>query len=933
MQSKSKKIARWAQEIQEWGCKFIHCSGVKNIVADCLSRDPVEPLPNEPDHLEGNRDICTPIFALSFCNNFLEKVKSAQKVDINLQVIRKIVENRPLAKEDFSMLEGIPESRKGDFSWFKKRYLVKDEVLFRFVEMFESPDLIASGIDEIDVDVHGSNSMAHTPVSTSGSQNLVAHTPKLVMAHTPVFKSALTPELLALTPHIVRTDLVGRRPVPNRYPVGNVAVPEVVSYPVGKVAVPVVPKSLIGEVMTVFHDSAEAGHMGVKKTQNSIKRRFFWNGMNKDIHEYVKSCKKCQQYKTDRMKPRGLLGNVPIANAVFETIFIDFIGPYPRSFRRRNTYCLVVIDQLSNWVELFPMTKASGEKVAMCLEDQIFCRYGAPKCIITDNGSHFINKKMKKLCKEWSVRHATISAYHPIPSRSERTNQDLIRMIATFIESTHGKWDENIQKFALVLRSMVNDTTQVSPAILNLGREVALPIDRALKTDITQWSEEERLDFAKKLRESIRDLISRVKVRIAKVHESNKKYFDLKRREEVFQVGQEVWIRNHAQSDKDSNINQKFLPKWLGPFKILKRNADTYTMDVCSRLIPKRHVSDLKPYFSRPPRSGKVPISIRKVITHQDPKIPVVRQLRARTKKMSREDLFALDGGNSFSSDIHGGSQFSTASLTKTQQRKIDYIKKLKMFKKPSIPQRCQEYINRRNKFEIYEKIWKWCKEVAQIRDQNRDFITKNQTLRLLQLEKFNFEVVKKILDKIQDSDIKNLCSILNEKKQIDMEWIENERNFEVMEGNFNFEVPRGGSVEFVELEEPVDALGTPGRFNEISEDALGTPGVVKDAKDALGTLDMEIHQPIKDVSKYFKVLSVSTEPCVEELKRQRKIRNYQSRKNWKLKFKLENEERLRKGLSLLKKPYSKGKAWRERGALRKRLGLPIGPTTFTTRR
>ncbi|XP_035701305.1 exosome complex exonuclease rrp6-like [Folsomia candida] len=553
---------------------------------------------------------------------------------------------------------------------------------------------------------------------------------------------------------------------------------------------------------------------------------------------------------------------------------------------------------------------------------------------------------------------------------------------------------------------------------------------------------------------------------------------------------------------------------------------------------------------------------------------------------MSREDLFALDGGNSFSSDIHGGSQFSTASLTKTQQRKIDYIKKLKMFKKPSIPQRCQEYINRRimlnkllffdkivhpyyervmsfklspenleirkvdegnvmlindekrfkfmcshlsqqkeiaidtefgnmyfyrecialiqissydydfivdpflvypfmkeflepiflnesilklvfsendvprfqrdfdmffvgvidlqsvyctrlsinqkeslanvvknllglelnkeyqgfywitrplpvraieyarkdsrmllccwnkfkemygtenvnlnesklicsnvykfpkckktpisdytklisngkniivgNKFEIYEKIWKWCKEVAQIRDQNRDFITKNQTLRLLQLEKFNFEVVKKILDKIQDSDIKNLCSILNEKKQIDMEWIENERNFEVMEGNFNFEVPRGGSVEFVELEEPVDALGTPGRFNEISEDALGTPGVVKDAKDALGTLDMEIHQPIKDVSKYFKVLSVSTEPCVEELKRQRKIRNYQSRKNWKLKFKLENEERLRKGLSLLKKPYSKGKAWRERGALRKRLGLPIGPTTFTTRR
>ncbi|OXA46889.1 Transposon Tf2-6 polyprotein [Folsomia candida] len=579
-----------------------------------VDRDPVEPLSDEPDHLEGNRDIYTPIFALNFCNNFLEKVKLAQNLDNNLLVIRKIVENRPLAKEDLSKLEGIPESRKSDLRWFKKRYLVKDEVLCRFVATFESPDLITSGNDdenEIEVDVHSSNGMAHTPVSTLESHSLVAHTPEL-LPH--------TAEILALTPEVeVRTDLVGRRPVPN-------------SFPVGMVAVPVVAKSLIEEVMNVFHDSAEAGHMGVKKTQNSIKRRFFWNGMNKDIHEYVKSCRKCQQFKTDRMKPRGLLGNVPIANAVFETIFIDFIGPYPRSFRRRNTYCLVVVDQLSNWVELFPMTKATGEKVAMCLEDQIFCRYGAPKCIISDNGSNFINKKMKKLCKEWSIRHATISAYHPIPNRSERTNQDLVRMIATFIESTHGKWDENIQKFALVLRSMVNDTTQVSPAILNLGREIALPIDRALKTDVTKWSEEEKVDFARKLPESIRDLISRVKVRIAKVHENNKRYFDLKRREEIFEVGQEVWIRNHAQSDKDSNINQKFLPKWLGPFKILRRNADTYTNDVCSRLIPKRHVSDLKPYFSRPPRSGKVPIPIRKVVTDQEPKIPVVRQLRARTK-------------------------------------------------------------------------------------------------------------------------------------------------------------------------------------------------------------------------------------------------------------------------------------------------------------
>lgn len=132
------------------------------------------------------------------------------------------------------------------------------------------------------------------------------------------------------------------------------------------------------------------------------------------------------------------------------------------------------------------MTRATGVKVADTLENEIFCRYGSPKCMVSDNGSHFINKTVKKLCRNWSVRHATISAYHPIPNRAERTNQDLVRMIATFIEDSHSKWDENIQKFALVLRSMVNDTTQIAPSILNLGRQIALlfPIDRALQSDV-----------------------------------------------------------------------------------------------------------------------------------------------------------------------------------------------------------------------------------------------------------------------------------------------------------------------------------------------------------------------------------------------------------------------------------------------------------------
>ena len=125
------------------------------------------------------------------------------------------------------------------------------------------------------------------------------------------------------------------------------------------------------------------------------------------------------------MKPKGLLGSVPVATSVFESLYIDFIRPLPTSRHKRNKFCLVCIDQLSSWVELFPMTAATAKKVAESLEDQVFCRFGAPKNIISDNGSHFINKTMRKLCKDWNVRHVQISAYHPCPNWAEKTNSDL----------------------------------------------------------------------------------------------------------------------------------------------------------------------------------------------------------------------------------------------------------------------------------------------------------------------------------------------------------------------------------------------------------------------------------------------------------------------------------------------------------------------------
>ena len=68
---------------------------------------------------------------------------------------------------------------------------------------------------------------------------------------------------------------------------------------------------------------------------------------------------------------------------------IDFMGPFPNFFR--NQFILVAIDHVSKWVEVVPTRTNDNKVVIKFLKENIFCRFGTPRAIICDNGSHFCN--------------------------------------------------------------------------------------------------------------------------------------------------------------------------------------------------------------------------------------------------------------------------------------------------------------------------------------------------------------------------------------------------------------------------------------------------------------------------------------------------------------------------------------------------------------
>ena len=82
--------------------------------------------------------------------------------------------------------------------------------------------------------------------------------------------------------------------------------------------------------------------------------------------------------------------NLILVVELFDFWGIDFMGPFPTSFG--YTYILVGVDYVSEWVEAMPCRAADHKVVLKFLKENIFSRFGVPKAIISDGGSHLCKK-------------------------------------------------------------------------------------------------------------------------------------------------------------------------------------------------------------------------------------------------------------------------------------------------------------------------------------------------------------------------------------------------------------------------------------------------------------------------------------------------------------------------------------------------------------
>ncbi|XP_016192443.1 uncharacterized protein K02A2.6-like [Arachis ipaensis] len=105
----------------------------------------------------------------------------------------------------------------------------------------------------------------------------------------------------------------------------------------------------------------------------------------------------------------------------------DFMGPFPNS--SGYLYILLAVDYVSKLVEAIPTRLDDANAVISFIRNNIVCRYRLPRAIVSDQGSHFCNRKVEALLKRYGILHKVATAYHPQTNGQAEVSNRKIKQI------------------------------------------------------------------------------------------------------------------------------------------------------------------------------------------------------------------------------------------------------------------------------------------------------------------------------------------------------------------------------------------------------------------------------------------------------------------------------------------------------------------------
>jgi hypothetical protein len=373
----------------------------------------------------------------------------------------------------------------------------------------------------------------------------------------------------------------------------------------------VLPEALRGQALRLFHNGL--AHPGRRRTWETLKEHYFWEGAGEDIKDHVQKCLYCLKRKDHKLTTKVPLQRYDIPPYPFYRAHIDVTGPFPTS-ESGNKYIVVFKDALTKWIELLAIPDTTAVTIAEFLFDEVVCRYGPLKELVSDRGHEFMNETMKELCQLMKIKKLVTAPYNPRANGMvENFMKTLKDQLQAFVSKAHNNWDIYLSSVAYAYRTTVSSATGYTPHYALFGREAPTTSEEWL------WQFARRKGLTEHIRgvaEALKKTWTGMGTRLEKNQENQERTVREPRQFKPYSVGQEVALRSIPKLkykqylDKEEfELSKKLQYRYDGPFtikeiispityRILKEDGKLHT-------VAFRNMKPYRTDSTKPARTGR----------------------------------------------------------------------------------------------------------------------------------------------------------------------------------------------------------------------------------------------------------------------------------------------------------------------------------------